>query len=229
MLVSVKIGTSAHLSEDSELAEKVAALVNRAYGYRRIDVYEAVQRLAMGDAGRRANRVLHLAYREGQRLVGCCSSTIQPPWTPTGCGHWGLLVVDPPAQGSGVASALVAAAEERLASHRCSMIQVEYEYTPGDPYSKRLYDWYKGKCGFTCPHGPPSTYRTQFRRLRKAVPTEAVKSALHSQSAETTECPRAREAESGPGEAHTVDGCSVVTTCPGLVRMLRVVACRLFL
>ena len=80
---------------------------------------------------RGANRVLHLAFREGH-LLGCCSSTLQPPWTPwtepltrscgpgRTCGHWGLLSVHPDAQGTGVASALIAAAERRLLEEGCS-------------------------------------------------------------------------------------------------------------
>jgi len=44
---------------------------------------------------RGANRVLHLAYRNG-KLLGCCSSTLQPPWTPRTGQIWsvGFLVVD---------------------------------------------------------------------------------------------------------------------------------------
>ena len=60
--------------------------------YERVDEDDVENRLEMGDAGARANRVLHLATRGGS-LVGCCSSTFQPGWTPEGCGHWGLLVV----------------------------------------------------------------------------------------------------------------------------------------
>ena len=143
------------------------------------------RRLAKWSQG--ANRVLHLAFREGQ-LLGCCSSTLQPPWTPwTGpvmcscavgrtCGHWGLLSVHPDAQGTGVASALIAAAERRLLEEGCSAwasevvgaelggaVQIEYEYTSGDPESERLLQWYEarvedlspsmpqGKCGFFGP------------------------------------------------------------------------------
>ena len=98
-----------------------------------------MNRLQMGDDGARANRVLHLAWRRGE-CVGVCSSTYQPPWCQEGCGHWGLVVAHVDHQGTGVASALVRAAEARLAG-ACEMIQIEYEYTPGDDYSERLYAW----------------------------------------------------------------------------------------
>ena len=79
------------------------------------------------------NRVLHLAYRSGE-LVGACSSTVQPAWTPSGCGHWGLLAVALAFQGSGVASALVAAAEERLKLCGCSTVQVDPAFYPIPSY-----------------------------------------------------------------------------------------------
>ncbi len=53
-------------------------------------------------------------------------------------GHWGLLAVDPTAQGTGVASALVEAAEDRLRAGGCQYVQIEYEYTEGHPHSQRL-------------------------------------------------------------------------------------------
>ena len=109
--VSVAVGTSDLITQD--FVRTVASMVNKSYGYRRVSEAEVAQRLAMGDSGERSNRVLHIATRNG-KLVGCCSSTKQTPWCPGGCGHWGLLVVDVDAQGTGVASALVAAAEERL-------------------------------------------------------------------------------------------------------------------
>ena len=89
----------------------------------------------MGDAGPAANRVLHLAFKAGE-LVGCASSTFSPGWTPDGCGHWGLLAVDPEHQNSGVATALVIAAERRLAT-ACGGIQIEYQYTEGEAFSHR--------------------------------------------------------------------------------------------
>ncbi len=86
------IGTTRMARDDATLAERTAAMVNRAYThqlrdllrpgstYERLDAYDVENRLEMGDAGVRANRVLHLAYR-GDELVGACSSTYQPPWT----------------------------------------------------------------------------------------------------------------------------------------------------
>lgn len=170
---------------------RLCAMVNRAYGYSRLSEHEVEGRLEMGDAGRAANRVLHIASRGGQ-VVGVCSSTLQAPWTPMGCGHWGLLVVDVDAQGSGVASALVRAAEQRLRAAGRSRVQIEYEYH-GDRFSERLYRWcapprpraraprlssgrpappppprYEGSCGFHCPSGPPGG-RQQFRRCRKSL------------------------------------------------------------
>merc|ERR1712187_131738 len=92
---------------------------------RRISESDVRNRIALGDGGSCANRVLHIAWR-CSTPVGCCSSTIQPPWTCCGVGHWGLLAVDPAAQGLGVASALVVAAEERLARAGCYAVQIEY-------------------------------------------------------------------------------------------------------
>lgn len=74
------------------------------------------------------------------------------------------------AQGTGVASALVAAAEARLIDAGLANCQIEYEYTSGDPASERLYQWYEGALGF-CAGGPPSTRTgcTEFRRCRKRL------------------------------------------------------------
>eukprot|EP00966_Prymnesium_polylepis_P165014 3815239-Prymnesium_polylepis.2 len=170
----VTVGTSNDAERDPSLISTVSRIVNEAYGYGRLSEYEVINRLGMGDAGSRANRVLHLAWRNGKDgeafLVGCCSSTVQPPWTEHGCGHWGLLAVGKDYQGSGVGTLLVAAAEARLASRNCSQIQIEYEYTNGDPYSERLAAWYEGKLGFRCPQ-PLARYcgASQFRRCRKRV------------------------------------------------------------
>lgn len=125
--VDVVIGTSALITR--EFVQDLATMVNHSYGYSRVSEHEIAQRLAMGDSLEGANRVLHVATRGGQ-LVGCCSSTRHTPWTPSGCGHWGLLVVAVEAQGTGVATALVHAAEQRLIEAGLTRVQIEYEYTP---------------------------------------------------------------------------------------------------
>ncbi|CAE6966204.1 DRC1 [Symbiodinium sp. CCMP2456] len=154
-LLEVRIATSDMEAQDGTLIPRLASMVNRAYGYRRISEHDVRSRVAMGDGGGCANRVLHLAFRDSQ-LVGCCSSTIQPPFTCCGCGHWGLMVVDPAAQGSGVASALAVAAEQRLARAGCVAVQIEYQFTVGDEFCERLRGWYEGQLGFRCLTGAPS-------------------------------------------------------------------------
>ena len=139
--VSIQIGTSDDLQDDKAFPNRLSSMINKSYGHQRVDPVDMFKRLsgagqpplakelphlANGNEAEigRTNRVLHLAYRDGE-LVGACSSTVQPAWTPTNCGHWGMLAVAPAAQGSGVASALVAAAERRLVVCGCSMVQVE--------------------------------------------------------------------------------------------------------
>ena len=162
---NVVIGTSEQAS--TQFIKKVSKMVNTAYGYNRLSPDEVRYRLAMGDSP--TNRVLHLAWR-GDELVGCCSSTRQTPWCPSGCGHWGLLVVAVEAQGTGVASALVAAAEARLTAMGLSQCQIEYEYTCGDPQSERLLAWYEGTLGFNGGHAPTNKPgRSEFRHCRKRL------------------------------------------------------------
>eukprot|EP00746_Dinoflagellata_sp_MGD_P152597 gnl/MRDRNA2_/MRDRNA2_83774_c1_seq2.p1 gnl/MRDRNA2_/MRDRNA2_83774_c1~~gnl/MRDRNA2_/MRDRNA2_83774_c1_seq2.p1 ORF type:complete len:203 (+),score=9.26 gnl/MRDRNA2_/MRDRNA2_83774_c1_seq2:16-624(+) len=151
--VIISIGTSAMLEDDPMLAGRIVQMVNGAYGYRRISDYEVRNRMAAGDS-LRLNRVLHLAWRDNA-LVGCCSSTIQPPFTCCGVGHWGFLSVEPSAQGTGVATALISAAEQRLAQHGCIAIQIEYQFVVGDELSERLRLWYEGRLGFRCLSGGP--------------------------------------------------------------------------
>lgn len=186
--VQVIIGTARMARERPELVAQLTSMVNRAYaeslrgligarceGYERVDEEEVEERLQMGDAGARANRVLHIALRKGE-VVGCMSSTFSVGWCEDGCGHWGLLVVDVAAQGTGVASALVFAAEQRLAG-ACHEIQIEYEYTPGDAHSERLLAWYEGKAGFRCTSGRSRGAGTSFRRCRKPIPEAACQAA----------------------------------------------------
>ena len=180
--IDVRIGSTAMLQDDPALVEKIATMVNTAYfegmrellpegatEYERVSCEDVLNRLEMGDDGPRANRVLHLAFRDGS-LVGCASSTFQPPWTPDGCGHWGLLVVDLAAQGSGVASAIVTAAEARLAG-MCALVQIEYDYTPGHGPSEKLKAMYENKYGFEC----VASHRrrgAEFRKCFKELPRQ---------------------------------------------------------
>lgn len=168
--VSVTIAKSSMLLEDEMLARRIVDVVNRAYGYRRISEGEVRDRVGKGDMGCCSNRVLHIAWRGGE-AVGVCSSTIQAPFTCVGCGHWGILAVDPSAQGTGVARALVAAAEHRLARAGCIAVQVEYTYVVGDEASERLRMWYEGSLGFGCISGAPGTQRghREFRMCHKRL------------------------------------------------------------
>lgn len=165
----VVIGTSNMVEDDPLLAGRITQMVNAAYGYGRVSEGEIRNRMSMGSSFR-PNRVLHLAWR-GDVVVGCCSSTIQPPWTCCGCGHWGFLSVHPDVQGAGIASALVLAAEQRLAQAGCIAVQIEYQYCTGDELSERLRLWYEGKLGFKCASGAPSTVpgHHHFRICHKCI------------------------------------------------------------
>lgn len=170
--LTVCIGSSEMARQIPGLVESIVTMVNKSYGYPRLDRHDVIDRLEMGDPGSsRANRVLHLAMR-GNRVLGCMSSTFNVPWAEDGCGHWGLLVVDVEAQGQGIASTLVANAERRLAG-TCTEIQIEYEYTHGDPFSDRLKGWYEGKLGFRCASGRSRGFGTEFRKCRKKIPAQA--------------------------------------------------------
>merc|ERR1712176_1069535 len=81
----------------------------------------------------------------------------------------GALAVDPIAQGRGVGSALVAAAEKRLLDAGCQTVQIEYRFTVGDAEKERLYSWYEGKLGFD---GGPR--RSGFRVCHKMLSAEAL-------------------------------------------------------
>mmetsp|Transcript_108906 Transcript_108906/g.306922 ORF Transcript_108906/g.306922 Transcript_108906/m.306922 type:complete len:244 (-) Transcript_108906:209-940(-) len=158
--VQVLVGTSKMAADDATLAARIAEVANRANGHQRFSVGEVRSRLSKGDDEPDANRVLHVAYRDG-KVVGCCSSTVRVPWG-AGGGHWGALAVDPDAQRTGVASALVAAAEQRLLERGCTRVQIEYHYCQGDAESERLRGWYEGKLGFS---GSGSGFRCASKRL----------------------------------------------------------------
>jgi len=168
--VKVVIGNS-EMAARRGFVSSIVSMVNKSYGCMRLDEHDVTDRLQMGDPGASsANRVLHLAML-GDRPVGCMSSTFRVPWAENGCGHWGLLVVDSNMQGQGIASAMIVAAERRLAG-ACEQIQIEYEYTAGDALSERLLAWYEGKCGFQCVSGRPRGRGTEFRKCRKTIPDE---------------------------------------------------------
>lgn len=172
--VEVETGTSALI----QVPGFVQRIDEVSSGSKHLGPQEVMRRLAMGDDGIQANRVLHLAFLRGQphspgSLVGCMSSTYQPPWTEQGCGHWGLLAVDPAHQGKGVAKTLVRVGEARLAAV-CHEIQMEYRYSSGEADSERLKEWYEDRLGFVCPNGPPSTQPgdREFRQCRKRINSE---------------------------------------------------------
>lgn len=165
--VEVIIGNSSMAVQDPTLIRRISQMVNRSYGHNRLSEYEVRSRLAMGDSDK-PNRVMHLALRNG-KLVGCCSSTIQTRWCPLGCGHWGLMVVAVEEQGTGVASRLVEAAEDRLMGEGLGNVQIEYEYSAGDELSERLYEWYEKKLGFECPSGPPGGRGWEWRGCRRKL------------------------------------------------------------
>ena len=65
----------------------------------------------------------------------------------------------------GVASALVAHAEKRLAEAGMQKIQMEYSYYRGEPQSERMLAWYEDSLGY---HGP-SSRASGFRVCRKKI------------------------------------------------------------
>ena len=164
---TVFIGTSAHTG----LCEALVGLAAR------LSPAEAAARLARGDDPR-ANRVLHVCVVDG-RVAGCISSTLQPMWTPAGCGHWGLLVVAPAMRRKGIACALVHAAEERLRAGGCNAVQIEYEWAPGYAHGQVLEAWYEGRLRFERISGAFTSRlfglvighhsKTEFRRCRRSL------------------------------------------------------------
>mmetsp|Transcript_81048 Transcript_81048/g.224226 ORF Transcript_81048/g.224226 Transcript_81048/m.224226 type:complete len:368 (-) Transcript_81048:20-1123(-) len=145
--VSVMVGTSTLAAEHPGLADRLTEMVHRAYGAvrgegpRMLRQQPIQQRLAMGDLGTRANRVLHVAFLGGE-VVGCVSTSFATLWTESGVGHWGLLCVEPSVQGTGVATVLLNAAERRLAEE-CDHIHIEYDFFPADDFFRRLRAWYE--------------------------------------------------------------------------------------
>lgn len=165
--VHVEIGAArADFSEAT--VQRITTLINAAYGHHRVSSGSVRHRLRAG-----RNRVLHVATREGE-IVGVCSSTLYVPWAGPGCGHWGLLAVAPEAQGLGVASALVAAAEARIAAAGLQWVGMEYNFHAGEPFSERMLRWYEDSLRYVGPQSRESGFRICRKRL---VPQESQQSA----------------------------------------------------
>jgi len=174
----------------SNMAEEDSTLVSRIVNFSGKSEWEVRHRLAMGDDGEDADRVMHIALWDGV-AVGWCSST--PGWGGFGGeygGHWGALAVAPDAQGKGVASALVKAAEKRLLDAGCDSVQIEYRYIMGNEAKERLYAWYEGKLGFDggprrsgfrCCHKvlSPETFRAQHEKGATDLPFDAETTVFH--------------------------------------------------
>ena len=143
MPIRVVIGTSQYAAH----AVDIARMVNEAYGYTRCSADDITARLQAGESSE-PNRVLHLAVNYAGAIVGCASSSLCTAWTPKCCGHWGFLAVMCSEQKGGIAGAIVAAAEERLAAAGCQHVQIEYEFSPSSPHSQRLCGWYEGPLGY---------------------------------------------------------------------------------
>jgi len=179
--VSVVIGTSQLSRDHPGLEERLTEIIERSYaavsgsGPRMLERQPISVRLQMGDYGTRANRVLHVAFSSND-VVGCISSSFATLWTEPGVGHWGLLVVDVDRQGEGIGSALVRAAERRLAEE-VEQVHIEYDFIVGQDYSHRLRGWYE-KCGYirlgarTAP-GPKGS---EFCFCRKQLTKQEIKS-----------------------------------------------------
>jgi len=186
--VRVQLGSDKHANQPT-LVKDITEMINKAYyeankpflhpsqtTFERVDFDEVHGRLMMGTPGSvAANRVLLLAYVEG-KLAGACSSTFSVPWAEEGCGHWGLLVSDTQMWGKGVASALVAVAEHRVAG-QCTAVRMEYEFVPSDPHSERLRRWYEGPLNFACIQARRQGGGCQWRTCQKDFDAAMLKSA----------------------------------------------------
>merc|ERR1712187_868884 len=172
--------------------EEDSTLVRRISNFSDKSEREVRSRLSYGDVGSEsANRVMHVAFLNGVAVGWCSSSTCS--WG--GDGHWGALSVDPIAQGKGVGSALVAAAEKRLLDAGCQSVQMEYRFTVGDEAKERLYAWYEGKLEFD---GGPR--RSGFRVCHKLLSVESYQ-RQHFKNSSQRQCRILSDASTAsPGE-----------------------------
>merc|ERR1712151_15608 len=81
------------------------------------------------------------------------------------------MAVGPTFQGRGIATALVMAAERRLATVSAA-IQIEYQFTVGDEFSARLMRWYEETLGFEGGPKPTRAGSRSFRRCIKRISEE---------------------------------------------------------
>jgi GNAT superfamily N-acetyltransferase len=204
--LKVVVGTSQMMKEDSTLVSRISNFSGKWEG-------EVRSRMSYGDGGsERANRVMHVAFLNGVAVGWCSSSTAG--WG--GDGHWGALAVDPAAQGRGIASALVAAAEKRLLDGGCDSVQIEYNFRAGDPAKERLYAWYEGKLGF---YGGPK--RSGFRCCHKDLSWEAFRvqhatSLNQRQYCGKLEAPQVKQGREGKrSRSYSSSASSSRSTSPG--------------
>lgn len=126
--------------EDSELEEG-----EERTRFTRTSFAEIQWRLRMcSDPG--SARKLLLAFDSRRSCLGCCSVTA--PYGEPRLGEWGLVCVAMHAQGQGIGSRLVAAAEAHCALRGCDVIQLEYFVAEEHEYSMRLLNWYSTKLGY---------------------------------------------------------------------------------
>lgn len=174
-VVHVRMGRSTDAA-DKSLVTEIVAMINQSYrhGYADIlvtehdsdtdvndDQHEAhakftrtsfdeiVSRLQMCSDSRSARKLL-LAFDSRQNCLGCCSVTA--PYGEPRLGEWGLVCVAMRAQGRGIGSRLVAAAEAHCVLRGCDILQLEFFTTEEHRYSTRLRTWYYDKLGYRQVH-----------------------------------------------------------------------------
>lgn len=173
--VHVRMGRSSDAADKSLVAD-IVAMVNRSYRHAYADVLvaehdknpnanegqheartrftrtsfnEIVLRLQMCSDPHSARKLL-LAFDSKRSCLGCCSATA--PYGEPGLGEWGLVCVATQAQGQGIGSLLVAAAEAHCVLRGCDVIQLEYFVAERHGYSARLRSWYFDKLGYEKVH-----------------------------------------------------------------------------
>ncbi|GIW17531.1 MAG: hypothetical protein KatS3mg064_0688 [Tepidiforma sp.] len=100
-------------------AVALARLINLAY--RVEDFFKAADRTSLDEVRELLERETFLVAREADgSIVGCVRVAAEPPE-----GHFGMLAVDPEAQGTGLGWRLVAAAEARARRAGCSRMSLE--------------------------------------------------------------------------------------------------------